>query len=62
MHHKLNKVFKILDNEGPDTVRFNGTLPSFEHGRDRQWLGASIDVNENQGVVVSDSSYHQLKI
>ena len=38
---------------GRDTVDFNGSIKTFEHGRDHQWLGASLDVNENQGVVVS---------
>ena len=51
--------FLFSDNEGIDTVDFNGTLPTFEHGRANQWLGASIDVNENQGVVVSRSFFRR---
>lgn len=51
-------LLSIDDEEGKDDVDFNGTKPTFEHGRDKQWLGASIDVNENQGVVVCASRWY----
>ena len=58
--HNLDLLYRVIlcyvffsDKIGRDTVDFNGSIKTFEHGRDHQWLGASLDVNENQGVVVS---------
>lgn len=53
----FEEVF-IDDKVSTDSVRFNGSLLRFEHGRDHQWLGASIDVNKNQGVVVCASRWY----
>jgi hypothetical protein len=40
------------DKTEADSAQFNGKNRIFTHGRDGQWLGASLDVNKDAGIVV----------
>lgn len=42
----------LVDNKnGSDSATLNSTSLSFNHGRDDQWLGVSIDVKSNKGIL-----------
>ncbi|XP_053374563.1 integrin alpha-9-like [Mercenaria mercenaria] len=48
----------IDDITGSGSAPFDGKSRSFTHGRDDQWLGASLDVQEGKGIVTCASRWY----
>jgi len=41
-----------LDNGAEGQARYDGLMRYYRHGRDNQWMGASLDVSEDRAIVV----------
>ncbi|KAL4221895.1 integrin [Mactra antiquata] len=55
--HSCEELF-VDDAVGTDQAVFDGVTRIFEHGRDGQWLGASLDVSEDAGIVTCASRWY----
>ncbi|XP_060598115.1 integrin alpha-9-like [Ruditapes philippinarum] len=56
-NHSCEELFIDNKTEG-DSAQFNGKNRIFTHGRDGQWLGASLDVNKDAGIVTCANRWY----